>query len=168
MIAQEICLVNEPGAGAHYMNMYDQLPTSVRYRLKECVTNICTYCLCQQATNHRDEQELHYLIDLFEAGDYNAIIDRRTIQDSRRHYEEERLYRLYGNPYDPPINVNDFIRPLRDYDDPLGRSLQQGLAGRRRSYVRAYARSYDEPSATRFPLASPMWIGTDLAKTTIT
>lgn len=144
MTTQEVCLVSEPGAGAHYMYKYDKLPVSVRQRLKECNTNICTYCLCQHASNPHDERELHYLINLFEAGDYDAITNRGTIQDSRRFYEEERSRRVYDYSNSTFADVNYFERQFRDYDYATRRGIQQGMEFRSGSYDSTYTRINDE------------------------
>lgn len=41
---QDACLVNEPGAGAEYMTVFDSFSPAVRKRLREATFNVCCAC----------------------------------------------------------------------------------------------------------------------------
>ena len=72
--AQETCLVSLNGAGAAYMNIFDDLQPFVRDRLRESSVNICMVCLSKMAMNlsgRRNPLPLDYIrcIEAFETGD---------------------------------------------------------------------------------------------------
>lgn len=162
MIAQELCLESQPGAGTHFMPIYDDLHPRVRHRLQTCTKNLCLACLEMRCYEPRDPNCWLSLIDAFEAGDYNAN-DRRNFPRSRREYEEEELYRLYGRPDRAPPPIYDpFQRSPRGYEDFARRSFQPWVEERQRLYDSTYARSYDEAAIS---LNQPIWKGLDLAQT---
>lgn len=49
---QDLCLVNEPGAGANYMGLFDTLPPPVREKLRTSSFNLCCMCLLDYCSNH--------------------------------------------------------------------------------------------------------------------
>lgn len=91
MIAQELCLENEPGAGAAYMEAFDELPTIVQHRLRESPLNICVACLQNVAralaeTHDPSPQYYCEAISHFEKG---------TIHDLRERIQSPRFQELH-------------------------------------------------------------------------
>lgn len=122
IIPQGLCLVGADGAGAEYMNNFDNLPGSVREALRETQSNLCLECLCMIAERIErrprfacSSRTYHELIIQFERGEVNDLRDR--YEDSRGFREEKSFGRFYGSTYNPPPYVTNPWRRTSGYSE---------------------------------------------------
>lgn len=132
MIAQELCLENEPGAGAAYMNVFDNLPATVRQRLRESSINICVACLMNaaRALAHTYDPSPQYYCEIISHFEKGTIHDlRERIQNPRREGYGPIIPDVYGNPNRTASNFYDpFNGEPRRYSYDLERSAYERMA----------------------------------------
>lgn len=168
MRPQESCLEGEPGAGAKYMNEFDQLPTSIRDRIRESPYNLCVACLYMRA-NAPTIPNFFAAIEIMEQEITHGPTNLRS---QNRREPEDRLRSIYDPAYDPYAYEYDPCRPAPgSYGNPASRSLYDRVEwgfdrardyDARRDYQSRQAEYLKYIELTRQPIISPelykVWI----------